>query len=96
MPRSYRMSLAELQPTQLFINSGKLAEVLRWSSSEAADSIEPVPVHALGDATILTDGHTRAYAAYRQGHNTVPTCWDTDDLDWEAYAICVEWCREEG
>ena len=22
--------------------------------------------------------------------------WDNDNLDWEAYQICVDWCIEEG
>jgi len=26
----------------------------------------------------------------------VPVYWDTDELDWEAYGVCVQWCLQEG
>jgi len=35
-------------------------------------------------------------AAYRCGFDRVPVVWDEDDLDWEAYRICVDWCLAEG
>jgi len=41
------------------------------------------------------DGHTRALAAFLNGFPEVPVYWETEDMDWEAYGICVEWCRDE-
>jgi hypothetical protein len=26
----------------------------------------------------------------------VPVAWEEDELDWEAYEICVAWCEQEG
>jgi len=25
----------------------------------------------------------------------VPVYWEDEELDWDAYEICVEWCRKE-
>jgi hypothetical protein len=61
-----------------------------------AGSIEPIPVKKLGDDVIFVDGHTRAFAAYLCGVSEVPVYWEDEELDWEAYEICVEWCRESG
>jgi len=44
----------------------------------------------------MTDGHTRALAAHLAGSDCIPTLVDEDQLDWEAYQICVDWCREAG
>jgi hypothetical protein len=30
------------------------------------------------------------------GLDEMPTYWDEDELDWEAYRICVRWCGEAG
>jgi len=45
---------------------------------------------------IFTDGHTRALAAYLSGIPEIPVFWDDDELNWEAYRICMKWCKEEG
>jgi len=50
----------------------------------------------LGDTIVITDGHTRALASYLAGLSEIDAYWDEDDLDLEAYAICVKWCRDEG
>lgn len=89
--RSTRLN--ELQPSQLYISTAKLAEVLR--SSDLAQ-IEPVPVRRLGDDLVMTDGHTRAFSAHLSGATEIATTPEEDELDWEAYEICVRWCKEEG
>ena len=93
---AFDASLAELQPSQLYICAEKLAEVERSLRSASGWPVEPVPVKRLGARTVLTDGHTRAFAAFQQGWESVPAYWETDELDWEAYEICVEWCHQEG
>ena len=30
------------------------------------------------------------------GLRQIQVIWDEDDLDWEAYQICVDWCLREG
>ena len=90
------MRLGELQPSQLFISSEKLAQILRGLDSEGMGSLEPLPIKELDGRVILTDGHTRALAAFLRGLDEVPVYWDEDELDWEAYRICVAWCQEAG
>jgi hypothetical protein len=89
----FRMSLAEMQPSQLFISTEKLAEVLRGFDPSR---MEPIPVKRLGDDVVMTDGHTRGFAALLCGMRELPVVWDEDELDWEAYEICVAWCKADG
>ena len=58
-------------------------------------SIEPLPVKKLGDKIIFVDGHTRAFAAFLRGFSQIPVYWENEELDWDAYAVCVEWCEKE-
>ncbi|MFN2305212.1 MAG: hypothetical protein ACK2TV_15900, partial [Anaerolineales bacterium] len=37
-----------------------------------------------------------ALGTYLEGVRTIPVVWDQDELDWEAYQICMDWCRQEG
>ncbi|MFC1878601.1 hypothetical protein ACFLZW_01685 [Chloroflexota bacterium] len=87
------MKLSEIQPSQLFISSEKLARVLQDFSQSRN---EPLPVKRLNDLVIYTDGHTRALAAYLFGLSEIDVCWDEDELDWQAYQICVDWCLGVG
>jgi hypothetical protein len=75
----------------LYISADKLRKV-----SEAAEPPEPIPIVRLGTRLVMTDGHTRAFAAWSRGESEVVVVWDEDDLDWEAYEICVQWCDQEG
>ena len=90
------VDLLELQPSQLYISAEKLTRVLTILDLSRPESLTPLPVKRLSGRLVLTDGHTRAFAAYRAGLDRVRVCWDTDDLDWEAYEICVGWCVQEG
>ena len=93
MTEEFEVDLSELQPSQLYICADKLAEVVQTPGGPALD---PVPVRRLGPRTVLTDGHTRAFAAFRAGRSRIAAYWETDELDWEAYEICVRWCDEAG
>jgi len=53
-------------------------------------------VKKLGKRVILTDGHTRALAAFLRGIQEIRVYWDEEDLDDDAYKICVRWCKKEG
>lgn len=92
--KSFLVDLEDLQPSQLYISAGKL-DVMRAAISHHGFA-EPLPVKHLGEELVLTDGHTRAFAAFESGQKCVPVVWDMDELDWEAYEICVCWCKEEG
>lgn len=90
------MALEEIQPSQLYISRAKLNAILAQVDFSIITAIPPIPIKALNGLLIMTDGHTRAYAAYLEGLNAIPVMWDEDDLDWEAYQICVNWCQTEG
>jgi hypothetical protein len=60
------------------------------------DLIKPIPVKKLGDKIVLTDDHTIVLAAFLRGVWEVRVYWEEDELDWNAYEVCVEWCRKEG
>lgn len=88
--------LQDLQPSQLYISREKLTKVQSMYDFSNPIGIRPIPVKDLDGLQVMTDGHTRALAAYLAGLSVVPTYADPDDLDWEAYRICVAWCQAEG
>lgn len=93
------MNLDEIQPSQLYISSEKLSEVMKKSNPVKLETIEPIPVNKLDDQVIFLDGHTRALAAFLSNLLEVRVSWDDDewnDLDLEEYKICVGWCKDEG
>lgn len=91
----FLVKLDELQPSQLYINADKLTAVLSAIDGVVIPSA-PLPVRRFGGRLVLTDGHTRAVAAHLRGVDELQATWDQDDLDWEAYEICVKWCLQEG
>ena len=90
------MRIDRIQPSQLFISSEKLSQVLKMFIEGSWGSMEPIPIKRLGTDIVFVDGHTRALAAYLQGLQEIPVYWEDEELDWDAYAICVEWCKKEG
>lgn len=96
MVRTFMMKLDEIQPSQLFISSEKLSQVMEDYTPLTVESLPPVPVKELGNKTVLTDGHTRALAAFLNGLSEVRVFRDEDELDREAYETCVQWCQSEG
>jgi len=94
MNRAAWMPWSALRPSQLYVSAEKLAAVQRdFDPARMA----PLPVRRFGDAVALTDGHTRAVAAHLAGRGEIPAYWDEDEWpDWEAYEVCLQWCREEG
>jgi hypothetical protein len=96
MTEKFQMKLNSIQPSQLYISSEKLDSIMRAFEQSKHATVEPVPIKKLGNQVVLVDGHTRAFAAFLHGLSEVPVYWEVDDLDWEEYEICVEWCKEEG
>ena len=96
MEMSFDMRIDEIQPSQLYISAQKLDQVLQWFAPVSVNEYGPLPVKELNGRIIFTDGHTRAYAAYRMGLQTVRVHWDEDDLDWDLYQTCVDRCDEAG
>jgi hypothetical protein len=96
MTKIFVMKLNEIQPSQLFISSERLSHIMIDLDPLKPESLRPIPVKKLGNQVIFTDGHTRALGAFLSGFSEVRVFWDEDELDWEAYEICVKWCREQG
>ena len=88
--------LSDLQPSQLYINREKLEELQSNINFIQPENIPSIPIKRLDGEWVMTDGHTRAYAAFLAGLELVPTEQDEDELDWEAYRICVDWCKNAG
>ena len=85
-----------MQPSQLYISAAKLAAIeSSWDSADS-DALPPIPIKRLDGQLVATDGHTRGVALVRAGYEESWVIRDEDDLDWEAYRICVQWCLEAG
>jgi hypothetical protein len=96
MTETFMMKLSKMQPSQLYISSKKLSAVMKTFDPNKPESLEPIPVKKLGEDIIFVDGHTRAFAAFLHNLSEVPVYWEDEELDWDAYEICVEWCKKEG
>ena len=90
------MKMSQIQPSQLYINQERLSEVIVALDQLKPDLIKPIPVKKLGEKIVLTDDHTIALAAFLRGVSEVRVYWEEDELDWNAYEICVQWCEKEG
>ena len=89
------MKLDSIQPSQLYISSKKLDSIMKSLERSKPVFVEPIPIKKLGNQVVFVDGHTRALAAFLLGLSAVPVYWEDEELDWEEYEICVEWCKEE-
>lgn len=96
MEAMFRLPVDTVQPSQLYICREKLAAVQREFNPRLPETLRPIPIKKLNGQWIFTDGHTRALAALCAGWSDLPVYEDPDELDWGAYAICVDWCLQEG
>jgi len=96
MPSTFLMKLKDIQPSQLYISKKKLVKIQQKLDVNNPDSLETIPVKKQGNDIVYSDGHTRAFAAYLLGWEDVRVEWETEDLDWEMYEICVDWCKKAG
>jgi hypothetical protein len=96
MTNTFQMELHSIQPSQLYINSRKLDSIMKNLERSKPMLIEPIPIKKLGNQVVFVDGHTRALAAFLLGFSEIPVYWEDEELDWDEYEICVEWCKEEG
>jgi hypothetical protein len=90
------MKLDRIQPSQLYISSEKLSQVMKAFNPIKPELLEPIPVKKLGRQIVFVDGHTRALAAFLHGFSEVMVYWEDEELDWDEYKICVKWCKDEG
>ncbi|MBQ8369037.1 MAG: hypothetical protein IJY35_03550 [Clostridia bacterium] len=94
-----RVPLLSLGLSQIYISQQKLDAVLAWFEP---DLLKPLPVRDFGNSRLtLTDGHTRALAAYRAGMTHVPVEYDNDPLvtgepGESLYREDIRWCERFG
>jgi len=91
----FMLPISELTPSQLYISEEKLSAVKSWFDGDT-EKMDPIPIKRLAGRLLITDGHTRSVAAYLSGTEQLPCVWDTDDMDWAAYAGDINMCAEEG
>lgn len=95
MDETFKLNSSEIQPSQLYISEAKLNVVLKTISRDSK-ALEPIPIKELDGELVSTDGHTRAVALLLNGVDRFEVIWEDEDLDWEEYRICVQWCKDEG
>jgi len=93
---TFRLRLGEIQPSQLYISKAKYEEVVKQFESRERSQIEPIPIKKLDGELVSTDGHTRGVLWVLKGYNEVNCVWEDLEMDWEAYRICVQWCKDAG
>ena len=91
--------LLELGLSQIYLNADKLDAIERWFDPADLSNMEPLTVHDFGNGRYtLTDGHSRAYVAYKNGICHVPIVYDNDEivvnkLGQSLYRMDIEWCE---
>jgi hypothetical protein len=90
------VEITSIQPSQLYISEKKLHEIQNSLDPDNPVLEDPVPIKNLNGKIIFVDGHTRAVALHLLGKKIMPVYWENEELDWNMYEICVQWCMEEG
>jgi hypothetical protein len=92
----FEMNLLAIQPSQLYISEAKLTTIKMNYNPKVKETLGIIPIKKLNNEIIFVDGHTRALAALLEGFETIQVEWESEDLDWEMYEICVQWCKDVG
>jgi len=95
MEEFFYMSLDDLFPSQLYLNEDKIQSVKAQIDPFILEKIPPISIKKFGSRVVFLDGHTRAFLAYCHGLTHVPVYWETEEYDWQAYDVCINWCIEE-
>ena len=95
VPDTFEMKLSEIQPSQLYISKKKLAKVNRFFDPKNKETLGIIPIKKLGKDIIYSDGHTRAVSAFLAGYKEITVKWEDEDLDWEMYETCLQWCKDD-
>jgi len=96
MNEVFSLPISQIILSQLYINSEKLDSVMSFFEDKREKDLDPIPIKSLNGELVATDGHTRLLAWYLNGYKEVECVWEDMEFDWDAYRICVEWCRNEG
>lgn len=91
--------ITELGLSQIYLNRQKLLEIEKWFDPNDISNFKPLPVHDFGNGKLtLTDGHSRAFVAYKYGVDKIPVVYDTDDIvtsetGQKLYKNDIIWCE---
>ena len=92
------LPLADVHPSQLYLSSEKLADVLAWFDFDDPE-YGPLPAFEQEGEWYLSDGHTRGFAAYLAGEEALSVERDPavrEKYDFDVYLACLSWCDEQG
>jgi len=92
-----RIGIEDLRPSQLYLSAAKLASVLDEFGDEGPN-YGPLPAFEHDGEWYLSDGHTRAFAAYLGGAESLRIERDREVrevYDFDLYLTCIDWCREQ-
>lgn len=90
--------LLELGLSQIYLNEEKIKAIEKWFNPDDMSIFEPLPVRNFGNGRYtLTDGHSRAYVAYKNGLKQIPIIYDNDDMvagkmGQKLYRVDIKWC----
>jgi len=93
------ISLDTLGISQMYLNQKKLDEIHTWFSPQDLSNFSALPVLDFGNGRLtLTDGHSRAYVAYKAGVKEIPVEYDRDDMiisetGQKLYRNDIIWCN---
>lgn len=96
------LPLSALGLSQIYLNSEKIANIEAWFDPANLMNFEPLPVHDFGNGRFtLTDGHSRAFVAWRHGVNEIPVVYDMDEIvtgetGQMLYREDLIWCKRFG
>ena len=85
--------------SQIYLSSEKISSVTKWFDPRHMNDFQPLPVHDFGNDTYtLTDGHTRAYVACKNGVFVLPVVYDNDEIVTNPvgqmlYKEDIDWCK---
>lgn len=91
--------LLELGLSQIYLNAEKIRAIEEWFDPCDTSDMDPLTVHDFGNGKYtLTDGHSRAYVAYKNGLTHIPIVFDKDEivvgeLGQKLYGADIEWCE---
>lgn len=78
---AFRAPILSLGISQLYLSASKVAAVEAWFDPQRMDRLRSLPVYDFGDGRYtLTDGHSRAYVAWKKGTREIPVYADDDPL----------------
>ena len=91
---TFEARIADIQPSQLFLNDEKLKAVQRQAGE--GRELDPVPVMWHEGRLVALDGHHRLYIHFVRGDESIAVYLDKECINTETYAVAVKWCRDEG